>query len=983
MITSLQSVEDGLEILRIRLRGFEVVNRNDVDFRLADKKTEVSPDLPTIALDRVSGFEHPVEVKVDRAVVRNATVAATGSGSAFTVRLDYPASLGVFVGLEDKDRPFPFNHIYELEHGDKITVCPGGGRCETRTIEIDKRQEHWFVGPCALSSWMGGEMQASTRTFSLLDLYHYAPDRCAPRRVTADTELWVTEVGGDRPTRDDVQSFFIYKQGRLFLALLDPSDVVDTNFADTRKSQAVTEKTSTGQPIRLKLMWRDRRFLKERVYDDLSVDEPLCGYADTAEELDYSGRRFCKRIRVYLPEAELRVVLKENVRIELPAREAPAVSLSCGNPPRTLAAASSTRERCDDGPLSAAYVANTRFRPHGVPVLSFPVQLISGDPISEVLRIETSDDCGELGTPCLASKGRAKERAYPLGSVVALGSGQSERHLIDTTSFDNTRWLWLLLAAASLQILLVFGLRAARFERMAIFPAVIVGAALLLLTARLLFAYKVIALYPHDQEAMDLAVSAILIVPALLAALAWPAPPGPPVPKAARSSLWPLDAPWLGGFRAAVVGAATLLMATQLDIVSPPDRIVTAGWLVGLAAISLIGSGVLNGVFDAMMSGLCAFWRAMPLVRWKQHDSGPQAADWAWVALVLLLLVRGLLAVYGRESIGGVRVLLWFLPAIFALTGVLLGRMQRTPRRAMVATLLIAAAAFAAQWTDKGAGVVVCVPMVAVGLFLAARGLRETPPGRVVLGTIVVAALSTGALWTWSQITEASLPPVRDGPNGWRMLSQADGGKNLLCPTTANGEPTPVDLGRYDELFELSNTEVRLKEFLVPGAATRIGTRVSTRVAESLAIMRRYAAGKQTSFWGGGYLSAPVREYGSHELRALLSDGVSSVLLASEGGTAGMLGLMGLYLVLLWIAFRHSGLFTDRQSVSFESMWLGLVSLFALAWMTWFMCAGNVGLLLFSGQNVPFLVVQSGMDVVLPTLLFALSLSLPEQEGRA
>ncbi|MEM7676420.1 MAG: hypothetical protein AAF449_10495 [Myxococcota bacterium] len=395
----------------------------------------------------------------------------------------------------------------------------------------------------------------------------------------------------------------------------------------------------------------------------------------------------------------------------------------------------------------------------------------------------------------------------------------------------------------------------------------------------------------------------------------------------------------------------------------------------------MIAPGLLGSIVGGIRRLTRLIVRVLPLERLKNRDRPLLPEDWLWAALTVLLVIRGLLAVYGRESLGGVRVLLWFLPAAFIVSGMVLARLQQTPRRALAATVAIAFVMFIAQWTDKGAGVVVCVPIVAIGLFLSARGLRETPASRVIAGVIIVALLSTAAMWSWSRITEATLPPVRDGPTDWTMLRAADGGKNLLCPVDPRIKDGAIDLEAYTPLFDLSNTEVRLREFLVPGAATRIGTRVSTQVAESLAIMRRYAAGKETSFWGSGFMSAPVREYGRHELRALLSDGVSSVLVASEGGTAGIVGLMGLYLVLLWLALRHAGLNGETTGVPFDRAWLGLVALFSLGWMTWFMCAGNIGLLLFSGQNVPFLVVQSGMDVVLPTLLFAMTLSLPSAES--
>ncbi|MEO1339088.1 MAG: hypothetical protein AAFV29_25820, partial [Myxococcota bacterium] len=166
MFVSLQSVEDGLQVLRLRLRGFEVVNREGPDFRLADHTTEVGQDIPAVALERVSGFDQPVDVSVERMIVRTASTGR--ERAAFSVKLSYPDDLGVFVGLEDPDHPFPYDHIYELTDGDKITVCPRGDRCETRRIDIKQARGRWYLGPCALSGWFGGEMQDSTRTFGLL-----------------------------------------------------------------------------------------------------------------------------------------------------------------------------------------------------------------------------------------------------------------------------------------------------------------------------------------------------------------------------------------------------------------------------------------------------------------------------------------------------------------------------------------------------------------------------------------------------------------------------------------------------------------------------------------------------------------------------------------------------------------------------------------------------------------------------------------------
>src|SRR4029078_1556699 len=113
------------------------------------------------------------------------------------------------------------------------------------------------------------------------------------------------------------------------------------------------------------------------------------------------------------------------------------------------------------------------------------------------------------------------------------------------------------------------------------------------------------------------------------------------------------------------------------------------------------------------------------------------------------------------------------------------------------------------------------------------------------------------------------------------------GRPDLLCPVEAD-DLASLDLDAYPDIATQSNIGIRLDDYFVPGVADRAGTRAGAEVNEFIQVMRRYAAGPYGEFFGSGYLSAEVRRYGRAEVNAQLFDGVPSILLAAEGGTAAV-----------------------------------------------------------------------------------------------
>ncbi len=175
---------------------------------------------------------------------------------------------------------------------------------------------------------------------------------------------------------------------------------------------------------------------------------------------------------------------------------------------------------------------------------------------------------------------------------------------------------------------------------------------------------------------------------------------------------------------------------------------------------------------------------------------------------------------------------------------------------------------------------------------------------------------------------------------------------------------------------------------LLPGAAARSGTRVGSQVHESLAILRRYAAGPPgAGVLGSGYLTVPLRRYGDAEVDAQLSDGPVSVLVAAEGGSAGLLGLLALHLCLLGAALPPLAARARGAEGGTRARVFGAVAALSLpAWTTLLMAGGNVGWLPLTGQSTPLLSVLSGSDLLLAPLMWGLGLrwaSVLEPSGGA
>ncbi len=361
--------------------------------------------------------------------------------------------------------------------------------------------------------------------------------------------------------------------------------------------------------------------------------------------------------------------------------------------------------------------------------------------------------------------------------------------------------------------------------------------------------------------------------------------------------------------------------------------------------------------------------------------------------LAVAIVLRAWAAWGGRERIWGFQVVLLYWPLVIVVMTLLLHRVL-APEAADATTRREWLARWMAKWApvwlpvavvgcaavqafppgDKGAALAL-FPALAIGWFAISPRLLRSKRAKgssFLLVSVAVTLAAALSLWWGGRVTHG-YPPV-DPHLPWEDaegLRTSERGQ--ICPGDRAGSDAPFSLDDHPMAVSLRNTEVRRDDYLRPGAANRAGTRVGSQVHESLAIMRRYAAGPGDSWIGSGYRTVDVRRYGIAEVRAQLFDGVPAVLVASEGGTVGLLGLFGLF-GLVFVALVR-GLAPGRggdDAARFGAFAAGLLPV----WTAWMMLGGNLGVLPFTGQSTPLLAVLSGTDMVLAPILFAISLGL-------
>ncbi len=888
--------------------------------------------IPTLALPGLPTGGVPVELF--------ATPPQDERGTTRPARLELRVPVGsrAMIGFAREDDAFPFSNLVKLHDGETLVICPGGrGECAERVLAVERSPAGGLkIGPCDLSGEPRQLGQPATwghppqRTLALLDLYHYEAGRCVPRRVDEATPFWARRDGRGGwylPLR----SFLLLRGSDVRLALLDPPESLELR---GRRQEAQAGLTAEGPgPHRLEL-------LAPRV--DVPFEVPCQEQDEAAARGDLSGGALCKRVRIFLrrPALELSVARE---RLIVAPLEPPSI---------TVDAVCDKLTGCALGDLQAAYFKDASLKEvtPNVPLLWFGLSATGGEPIAAHLRFESvARECGELGAPCLVVGTRDGAYVHASDGRLAIGSPDGEQVFLRVTRVGVPWWLPGLLLGLLLVQLAVLAPRAPSRSFAALAAVVLV-----LLAARALFSFKLLARHPHDPEGLAGTLLGWAVLPVALVLA------GHALERA-------------GAQRAALalaLGVATAVGLASFGVVTLSARLfasLTAGF----------------GLLLALCAGLA--WSGSRA--WERLGERPEARRWG-VLLAALVALRLLLAWVGFERLRDVPVIAWYWPAAIILLTLVARRLAstavvRVPRLgwkvpAWAAFGLLGVIVVGVQAPgrgDAGSALVLGPPLLLAMLFVWGERVALGGRGRWLAPAALVLLACVGFFMA-RHLLDRSYPRVA-AERAWSVRDAEHKGQGYLCPLNDDTQTgAALELGpSQEEVFRRGNLAVRRDDFVLRGAANRAGTKVGAEVHEFMAVLRRYAAGPSDAVGGAGYLSADVRRYGSGEVRAQLADGAPSLLLAAEGGTAAVFGLLALHALLLQALMRrHAELLPRLRGPDAALSFAALACAGVPAWTTLLMAGGNFGLLPFTGQSTPLLAVFSGMDLVVAPTLWALAL---------
>ena len=884
---------------------------------------------------------------LDRPVALHVDPVPPDSGWG-VLRLDLPPQRKpAMIGFEHPGRPFPFSNVIRLVTGDTIVVQPDGDESARKVLVVD--DEGAVVGPCDLSGEPGSVFGGgrAVRTLSLLDLYHYAESRCVPLKVGEGSALWPSRAVGS--TEPAIRSFLIITRQATYLAQLDPPSHVRLTGEEV-PSEAIMEARGPG-PATLVVLEPRFEIDFDRLYlDEVDTTHAYCetGYEGDKDAEDLSGSELCKRIKVYLVERRFHLYVKDRLLV-VPEQ-----------PPIITVRPDSDADRHEPlTGLRASYTSGTDAAPaaHGR-VLSFPVRLDGSEPLTVDLAFQQGEDCGSNPSPCLVATTSRGVFSYPVAALIGVGGDEGEHHLFRATIFDHPWWLgWLVIGVMVLQ----WGLLA---RNIAPGPAItMLGAIFVLLGARILFGFKVLSSYPHDPEGLVSGLIGLMLLPALFC-----------VASATR----------LRRDGVARIALAIIAGSVPLIVLDSKEIISIVGWGPRKGHVGLVAALAVLLTVVVLLARRGRGW-ARRWLRTRAHAGGRERVRF-WGPIVVLVAIRWLMAALGWERIGPVPVIAWYWPcAIIAVMPVLhhyLDRQTSVPsgwRVLGIVALTVAVVAGAPAWPrgDIGAAMVLAPAMVFAALvtwrpLIWNWGRLRT--GHLSLVVVVLVLIFAAGYWGRRAALDGAYPQVE-----WveRWSDEGSLESETLCPSGETATAAPLDLSQYQDKLRASRTEIRRNEYFLPGASRRIGTRLGAQVDEFLSILRRYAVGASGRWRGDGYNTVAIRRYGRSEVDAQLSDGVPSVLLSSEGGIYGVLGLLLVHFAVVAALMRRQ----DRIAIAATGvgrplLFAGAACVAVPAWTTFLMAAGNFGLLPLTGQSTPLLAVGSGSDVILAPALWVLGLLL-------
>jgi hypothetical protein len=503
---------------------------------------------------------------------------------------------------------------------------------------------------------------------------------------------------------------------------------------------------------------------------------------------------------------------------------------------------------------------------------------------------------------------------------------------------------------------------AARAGRLPVSGALLAAGLEGIITLRVLMAYRVAALPPLDQEALELAGVAWALFPWSLIVLALP-----PVGASARPRRRERGLP---------VGVLDWLPAL-------------AGWMFSLSWCLRLGGGSLRSLVwlafhltvlavpVARSLGLEALYRAGAGSRARLRELLTGRRELAlWAALPLVFTaVRALLLLLGfRESVslGGTRFALSLahVPAALLLqAGYLVWLRRRVGERGEV------------RWEDHLPGLSIVLGVwVLPALLVSDLGLAllNLPVFLLAAAWVVLAG-------------ERRARPSRRG-RGARLAGAAPAVALVLVlglvatPLLARALVVVVP-ETWKARLESERNYLRLLEFSDPEELQRVARRQSEELSIMSAVMRSYTSGPVA---GRGYFGSEVSP---HIRSTAVREHAPAVFVAAEWGVLGTTGLLLLYCVIAAAGVSFApGRDGDRprpaRSGAPGVFWraAGALAALTLAVPSVYMVLANYRLTLFTGKNAYLLGIDSTADVLESFLLTALVVvglvALREAEGR-
>ena len=953
---ALASAPDDLTTARFTLEGFTFPHASGPDDPAVYLGTTPPERGPSLLIPGFPDPDQPVELRSRPPVVRSDVGGAPDEEAPPSIELDVATGSPVMIGFKGGDSPYPYSNVVPLRGGESLVVCPGGpadSSCRERTFEVLALPRGRFqVGPCDLTG-EAGKAGDDERIVALLDLVHYQDDRCVPEPVDRQTPFWARREADGGPHLP-LRSFLIVRGQSLYLARLDPPEVLAVDGASTPVANLSVEGSG---PHELALFVPEYDVEFDELYiEELDPASPYCEEGYTESKADLSGGLLCKRVRIYYERETLSLTAGEMLHVVLD--DPPSISVGSGLPEET---------RDEDGAvLQAQFLSGGSLGRNdpGDRSLRFPYRIERGEPVVANLRL-LEEECLTRDAPCVSIEGQEGAREVEEGRVFALGGPQGEQRLLRATLFGQPWWIFAALVGLFLlQAAILPPPGGSRIER------AIVGVVLVLICARCLYGFKAWVGYPHEVEGLFSGLLAAATLPVGLA-------------LAGRRETDPTRK--LNTRKTEALAYWRYLATLILGLAG-------LGWW---AAKGLFPVGKQEAMLCAallLFFPICCLFRHLETILPFFDKHRAVFIPLTLIGLALTVLGRAALAVGGKERFADFQVILVYWPLVVVATALLVrskfGSASESDRpgrkglrglitsvvRALWLPLFVAIIASAQAFLHGDAGAALALfPALAIGWFAITPRYLSTGRAKVGMAVLVAAVglglLGYGAHYRWK--ATHGYPPV-DPHLPWEDaegLRTSERGQ--ICPGDRAGSDAPFSLDDHPMAVSLRNTEVRRDDYLRPGAANRAGPRVGSQVHESLAIMRRYAAGPGDTWLGGGYRTVDVRRYGIAEVRAQLFDGVPAVLVASEGGTVGLLGLFGLF-GLVFVALVR-GLAPGRggdDAARFGALAAG----FLPVWTAWMMIGGNLGVLPFTGQSTPLLAVLSGTDMVLAPILFAISL---------